>query len=457
MSDDIATKISSVCRRSFLRLCAAGSGLGLTGCGFLQGLFPQSTPTPGSLFVEQPTAALQGPTVTTVAAGKTTILLNAPNIGIRPVLENFERDNPDFTVQYITKSDSEAYQELHNALKYGDNVPDMAIIFSGGVGGLLSFDGLHDLGAAPFDAGKLEGAIVPGLWEAGKINGKRIVIPWAVAPGMMTYRLDMLKEAGIDGELATLEGRIKTWDDLLLLAQEYTQKQPERAFFMDARDVFYGMLAQQGYNLLDGRKVLIEEIATIPAKTAARVRSDKLDAKLGQNVNMRLAVQDKEFVGMISSLGALSYIAGQSSQTNGIWRVLRLPGGPAFSGALFLGIPAKAQNPQAGWRLLRYLVTEVQSQTDWLANLGLVPCYMPSWETPLIDQGVEFLGGQQIYKLAIEQARAMPKIRFSAYDSDANEIIDQQITQVLDMGKDPEKAMRDAEMQVIAKGTDLVG
>ena len=141
-------------RRHFLGMCAAGTGLALTGCGPLSGLFPRSTPTPGSLFVEQSATAVPEPVPTAVKASKTTIILKAPDIGIRPLLENFERDNPDISVQYITSRES--YQELHNALKYGENVPDLAVMAASWIGQLATFDALSDLSLPPFEAGVFE-------------------------------------------------------------------------------------------------------------------------------------------------------------------------------------------------------------------------------------------------------------------------------------------------------------
>lgn len=451
-----------ITRRNFLRMCAAGSGLTLTGCGVLQGIFPSNTPTPSSLFVEQPTAAVaqpaQAPTVTSAALGKASIILNAPDMNIRSLLENFERDNPGMSVQYITKRSAEAYQDLHNALKYGDNVPDLAIVSPGMIGDLSPLDGLTDLSMPPFDAGKLAGDMLEQAWAAGKLQGKQVAIPWALQPGVMIYRQDLLKKAGVDANPMTLGQRVKSWDDMLLLAQEYKQKQPNTFFFSAARSVFAFMVAQQGWGWVDGRKVLIQELGTAPAKLAARVRSLKLDAKLDMNGNYGLAIRDGEFVTLLSPINVVGQLASNFSTMTDTWRVLNLPGGSAITSALFLSIPAQAKSPDLAWKLARYLATNIDAQMSWLGDQGLVPSYTPSWENPLIEQGLPFLGGQQIYKIAIDIVKTMPKIRLSAYESDAYEVVDKEIVQVIEMGKDAEQAMQDAEQELMRKvGGDLVG
>lgn len=454
---DTQSKHRLASRRSFLRFCATGSGLALTGCGPLSGLFPSSTPTPGSLFVEQQ------PTVLATAAaakpsGKTSIKLNAPNNSIRPLLENFERDNPEIAVQYVTQNPRDAFQELRNALKYGDNVPDVAIVTPDMIGDLATFNSLADLSLPPFEASSFEKDIVENAWNAGKLQGKRIALPWAVLPLAMLYRIDMLKEAGIDGEPTTLEQRLKSWDDMLLLAQEFKQKQPTKAFFGEAASVFASMVAQQGYGWLDGRKVLIEELGSTPAKMAARVQALKLALQTGTGGgwNFGQSIRKKEFAAFLGPMTLIGIISGNLPETAELWRTLRLPGGDAILGGLFLVIPARAAYPELAWKFVRYLLTNVEAQTDWLASQGLVPTYKPGLETPLINQGLPFLGGQQIYKLAVDIVAHMPGMRFSAYDRDASDIVDKQLTQVLELNKDPQKAMRDAEKELLQKASDLV-
>lgn len=461
------TRAPRASRRAFLRLAAAGSGaLAAALLGACGGQAPTdplalptldpSLPTPPPLrATSRPEAA--APTArppATAAAEKTTIVLGHWDGLLRPVLAGFEREHPGVEVRFIPADFDTYHRGLRSALTSGEGAPDVAAVGANWLGTLVARGGLLDLAAPPFDGARMAGDMVPGAWQMAYVDGRQIALPWGVHPAAMWYRADLLADVGVEDDPAVLQGRVQSWDDLLVLAREITTAKAERRLFFDARDVFYTAVAQEPYGWLDGVKVLIEERGRRPAQLASRVREEELDAALVSG-NAALAVKNGELAGFFGDIGVLPFLTRDLADTSGAWRVLLPPGGPAIFGVTYLALPEQSEHQELAWELATYLAGPT-AQNAYLKAGGAIPAHMPAWADPLYDAPVAFLGGQTLYRPLAERARAMPAGTLSEHHRDADDIVGTELSLVVERAKDPVQAMRDAEAAMIRKFEGLV-
>jgi multiple sugar transport system substrate-binding protein len=452
---------SPINRRAFLRLAAAGAGmfgLGalLGACGAAPPSDPLALPT---LDPSQPTLEpISGiaapaadvppstrPPATSVEVDQTTLVLGHWDRALRPLLADFERENPGVRVRFISEFHDDYHRSLRSAMAEGKGAPDVAAIGLGWLGIFAQRGGLLDLAAPPFDGASLAGDMVPGAWASGTVDGKQIAVPFSVAPAAWWYRADLLAEAGVEDDPAALRSQVQSWDDLLALAQEVKKNKAERSLFYDARDLFYAAVAQEQYGWLDGNKVLIEEKGTRAAQLAGQARELKLDADLVSSNGFNLAMKNGELAGFFADGGVLGYLTENYADTAGQWRLLPVPGGPALFGASFLAVPAQSEQPELAWALVKYLAARPATQNAHLQASASIPAYMPAWADPLYDAPVEFFGGQAVYRLAADAVREMRPAHLSQYHLDANNIVEIELSQVVERAKDPLQAMQDAE------------
>jgi multiple sugar transport system substrate-binding protein len=461
-------------RRAFLRVAVSGAGaLGLGAllgaCGAPQApsdplalptLDPSQptlqpvggTPEPQAAEVSVPTR----PPATSADAGKTTIVLGHWDGLLRPALADFERENPGVQVRFIPAYIEEYHRGLRSALVEGKGAPDVAAVTLSWLGIFAERGGLVDLSSPPFDGASLAKDMVPGAWASGAVDGKQIGVPFSISPAGQWYRADLLADAGVADDPQELRERVQSWEDMLALAQELKQKKAERSLFFDARDLFYAAVGQEEFGWLDGNKVLIEEKGTRGAQIAAQTRELKLDADLVSSGGFNLAMKNNQLAGFFAGADPLPYLVETFPDTAGQWRLLPAPGGPAVFGASFLTVPEQSEQQELAWALVKYLTARPKTQNAYLQASGVTPAYMPAWAEPLYDAPVDFFGGQPVYRLWADMARDMRPARLSQHHLDATGLVETELSQIVERGKDPEQAMRDAEAAMLRKAEGLV-
>jgi lactose/L-arabinose transport system substrate-binding protein len=330
----------------------------------------------------------------------------------------FEQKYPGVKVNHLAV-DIDA--KLANTLISGTDVPDGSFWDDAKIGGQAEH--LYDLTdlIAPY-----RDQIAPYKLSVNTVDGKIFGVPWDLDPGLLWYREDVLQDVGVDPT------GIATYDDLLTAARTIKDKKPgARPIHLD-KDPFLGqlwleMLAnQQGTGLADAqgrlrldsaeyrrilgwiRSVVDDGLAThVPYLKPADVKT--LDS--GQQVFVPWAIW-------------WSFAPQQVLKaTKGKWRAMPLPAwtpGGARSGAMggssFI-IPAKAKNPELAWLLYEFLCftepgyTAVYGPSD--VYPGGLSTSVPGF-TPALDPGkplfqpIDALGGQDLWKVAVEAARTIP-------------------------------------------------
>jgi multiple sugar transport system substrate-binding protein len=121
-------------------------------------------------------------------------------------------------------------------------------------------------------------------------------------------------------------------------------------------------------------------------------------------------------------------------------------------GGSFLVMPrgAPAPNKALAWELIRYLTLDRERQMAAFKSQDAFPALLAAHDDAFFEQPIPFLGQQParlLWRVAAHKASA---VRVHKQDGFAGEVIDTELDNVLDRGKDIATALADAE-RVLAK------
>jgi multiple sugar transport system substrate-binding protein len=445
-------------RRLFLRSAAAAvGGLTLAACGAAPSTgsdaantsaanTSSSTPVPAS------GAAASAP----AAATKTNITLWywGSEVFQKATVDLFNASRPNVFVKLEKLTQPDTHKNLLTSIAAGGGAPDVCAIEVGAIGSFAAKGGLTDLLQAPFNAGQFQNDMVAYKWAHGSTaDGRLIAMPWDCGAAGLWYRADLFDKAGIASDPAQVQARIKTWDDWMQLGEEVRQKLPETTFFTDAyQDIFYPAVEQQGHGYFDGNKLLFEEKGLEPIKLAADARRRGLDTTIDWwSPEWANAIKQNAFATMAIACWAQGFLTLEQPQTIGQWRVIRAPGGDYNWGGSFLAIPEQSTNKEAAWEFIQFVCASKEGQNSLFKAEGIYPAYKPAWTDPVYDEPVAFFGGQRTFRLWAEIADNVPPSQPSPNDQQANDILNNQLTKVRKEDKDPLQALKDAEIEAIAR------
>jgi len=452
----MTTKLS---RRRFLKVAAAGAGsIGATAllaaCG---GAAPQGgQPTGGQA---QPAAPVQGDAVVTEIT-----FWWWDQVG-EVWKEPFEKAHPNIKLNFVNTPFADAHDKLLTSFAAGSGAPDVASIEIGRVGGFTAKGGLADLLAPPFDAGSLKNDMVAYKWTQGSTaDGRLVCLPWDIGPAGVWYRVDIFEALGLPTEPEAVEeligGPNRTWDDFFAFAKQLKEKSGGKtSLFADAgTDIYGAVYRQQGEGYADGNKVLIEEKATRPFQLAARARKEGIDANIPWwGAEWQTGLRDNAFAGMVIACWMQGGLTREQPDLVGKWRVIRAPEANYNWGGSFMAIPEQSKNKEAAWTFVKWACATAEGQNIMFKASGVFPAYKPAWQDPLYDEPVPFFGGQRAYRLWTEIGDNIKAIFRTPNDLQLDDIVGAELTKVLQDGKDPVQAAKDAEAEALRRIPDLQG
>ena len=176
-----------------------------------------------------------------------------------------------------------------------------------------------------------------------------------------------------------------------------------------------------------------------------------LDAKIGEWSNEWYDAFKK---GTVATQFSGAWLQGalqnwMAPDTKGLWRVQNLPEkGFASWGGSFYAIPSKAKNKQWAWEFIKFMTLNQQSQITAFEDNGAFPALIAAQKDKAFSEPVEFLGGQKARVLWRDAAAKTQPIDVNKYDSVADQILQTELTNVLEQGKDIKQALADARAQI---------
>lgn len=359
-------------------------------------------------------------------------------IAYRPLVDAWNRDNPDTAVHMLLLSGQALERRMLSAFRSDTPVADIMEVERTQV--VQAFAGpLKDVGFVDLTdrlrAEGLDEAINGPSFSPWTSRGRIFGIPHDVHPVALAYRADIVEAAGID------VSRIHTWDDFErdfapLMAERGPDGRPVRYllnFWETNGDYIQMMFLQAGGAIFDD-----DEQPTLNTARNARILARLCTWVAGPS---RIAVDAPEFndggnalrrQGIVLCNFMPDWLTGgyrkDLPSLSGKLKLMPLPawekGGSRTSvwGGTMLGIPKSSARFEDAFAFGLYLYSSPQLWDDFHRRTGIIPPIKTLWNRPVFSEPVEYFGGQQIARLYIELAPEVPRRPSTPFNVDGRNL-----------------------------------
>ncbi|MER6349696.1 ABC transporter substrate-binding protein [Streptomyces sp. NPDC001595] len=318
-------------------------------------------------------------------SGKGKIVFWDNNGGVRTdiwkeIIADFEKANPDIDVEYVGISSTEYQSKVDTAIQ-GGGLPDV-----GGVGAAMlagfsaqgALDPLDERLAKSSLNGKLNKDMVESMKAAGGGDGTLYSIPTSANNGVLYYRTDLFKKAGLEEPT--------TWENFFKAADELTDtKKNEFGYTIrggagsiaQALDAMYG---QSGITTFwEGDKTTVNDPKNVEAleKYAALFKKVTPSADLNNDFTKMVAQWDSGTIGMLNhNLG--SYQDHVKALGADKFRGIPQPTGPGGKRVQVsnpvdgLGLFKGSKNKDAAWKFIEFALSH-EENSKFNESAGQVP------------------------------------------------------------------------------------
>jgi N,N'-diacetylchitobiose transport system substrate-binding protein len=290
----------------------------------------------------------------------------------------------ELDVQFVPWA--EAHDKFVNSIA-GGTTPDVAEVGTTWTPEFADAGALVDLSDPVAKAG-LESDLVPGLVEAGTVDGQLFGMPWYAGVRSVVYRTDVFEKAGVQPPTS--------WDELVSVGETLKQKNPEMITFPVPGDSEYGVYPFVWGN---GGKIAEQEGDTwksgIDSAQAEEGISFYTDLAKEHGFSTPAAttwdeadLSDAFTRGDVAMMIAGSWTPGALVEANpdlkGKIGAFPIPGpdggmSPSFLGGSHLSVFETAKNKDLAWALVKMMTTGTFAE-QWGEQSGFFPGTKPLLE-----------------------------------------------------------------------------
>lgn len=373
------------------------------------------------------------------------------NINV-PVLEKaaelYKQDHPDAEINISDIGRLDVYTKVNIGLQAnGKGLPDAFLVEDEFFAGFIANwpNAFVDLSALGYD--QYANDFPEFKKTLTQADGKFYAMPFDIGPVGIFYRPSFFEKAGID------PASIQTWEDYLEAGKKI--KETTGAFMHETRtddDGFFRTIMRQagvGYFDMEGN-IDFNNPKVIEALTLVDKMNDAgilYTTGKGWDGFVQAIAQSK-IIAIPSGAWLVGTIESQAPDTSGDWAVMPLPKDSEGNQSSNLGgsnftLLASGDNIQETYDFMSFFTANVQNQTTAFQG-GLYPSYMPVYNEASFNEGVEFFGGQAIWK---DFAETVPGISFINFTMDHSIALDEGtkiVAEVLTTDKEPADILADA-------------
>ncbi len=320
-------------------------------------------------------------------SGKGKIVFWDNNGGVRTdiwkeVIADFEKANPDIKVEYVGIASTEYQSKVDTAIQ-GGGLPDV-----GGVGAAMIASIAAQNALEPLDDrlsksslnGKLNEDMVKSLKAAGGRDDTLYSIPTSANNGVLYYRTDLFKRAGLDAPT--------TWDKFYDAANKLTKANKNEFGYTirggagsiaQALDAMYGQSGITSFWDASGEKTTVNDVKNVAGleKYAALYKKVTPAADLNNDFTKMVAQWDSGTIGMLNhNLG--SYQDHVKALGVDKFRGIPQPTGPGGKRVQVsnpvdgLGLFKASKNKEAAWKFIEFATSHEES-SKFNESAGQVP------------------------------------------------------------------------------------
>ncbi|MGD8171254.1 ABC transporter substrate-binding protein [Vibrio sp. TRT 21S02] len=376
---------------------------------------------------------------------------------LKVLLPDFEKET-GIKVDYLMNNHGDHHTKLTTNLATGSGAGDVIVVDVEKIGPFVASGGLVNL-SEKYGADKYAESFAAYAWTQGKgADGDVYGMPVDLGPGVMYYRTDVFEKAGIDVNQA-----IKDWDSYIAAGEKLKQQNVQ--LIASAADVAQAIIfttVPEGEGLYfdkDGNPVVTSERFVHAFEVAKEIRDKGLDGRiLAWSNEWYEGFRNGTFATQLSGAWLLGHLNNWiAPETAGSWGVSNLPDGIYGSwGGSFLSIPTQSKHQDEAWKLIEYMTTKRDIQLKHFETIAAFPANTTTYDDPMFEEKIEFLGGQQARLLFAEVAQNIKPVAPAKGDHVARSIIlENALMEVLDEGKDIKTALKEAERMIKRRTRNL--
>jgi cellobiose transport system substrate-binding protein len=372
----------------------------------------------------------------------------------------YQKRCPNITVkQDVVEQSADYWTRLKTRLASGSGLDDVQAIEIGFVADVVQNH------AADFvnwnkvpNAAALKSEFFPFKWQqASSTDGATTVgLGTDIGPEAICYRKDLLDKAGVSSDPAQLTSQWATWDDFVAYGKKYEASTTKQAgsHFVDSSASIFSTAVYQGANAYANDSGQADVAGSDGVKAAWGYATAAAAAKITAGLEQFSPTWNKAFSnGAFATLACptwmMGYIQGQAGGAySGKWSVAPvLPGGSTNWGGSWLGVPTKAQHKAAAIALVEWLSAKQQQVTMWTAKAqgGHFPSNSQAAADPAVSGATSaYFSDAPVGKIFGDIAQKMKIPPIGLYDTQIQQALTTQLTNVETKGTAPDKAFADA-------------
>jgi cellobiose transport system substrate-binding protein len=433
-----------------LALATAGA-LTLAGCG---GGSSSDTAGAGS------STGSGGPCGTTADTTLTVGLFGTFGFKEAGLWDAYKKVCPNITIKEdVVEQSADYWTRLKTRLASGSGLDDVQAIEIGFVADVVQnhasqFVNFNDVSGAA----KIKSEFYPWKWQqATSADGKDTVgLGTDTGPEAICYRSDLLKKAGMTSNPADLAKQWSSWQDFIDFGKQYKAK-TGHAFVDSAASIFSTAVYQgkEAYNNADGQPDVDKSDGVKTAWSyATQAAKDGITAGLSQFSDpWNKAFSSGTFAAIACPTWMMGYIQGQAGPAGaGKWNVAPvLPGGATNWGGSWLGVPTAAKDKPAAIALVKWLSAKDQQVTMWTSKAqgGHFPSNRLAADDPRVKNATSaYFSNAPVGKIFGAIAAEMKFPPIGLYDTQIQNTLTTQLTNVETKGTSPDQAFGDAMDQI---------
>lgn len=392
--------------------------------------------------------ALLGAVSLSVAQEKTVLTISSwagNDKLIEGVLPGFLETHPDVEVQVVGGL---GYNDYHPALNNRLNSGSAEDVVSPGGQFVVEYaEGsfFENLAAEPY---KLATAnfVQSQIANATGPEGNVIAVPNDAPPSVMFYRADVFAEAGLDIAEVT-----SSWENYIAAGQ----KLKEQGVFISpgATDVASLIISS---NLPEGEGVYFDAEGNVLVGNERFVRAFTLAKQIrDEGLDSQIPGWTPEWFegfksGQVATITVGSWFEGilktqADPEGAGRWGATLPPEKSSnIAGGAYYAIPASSQHKELAWELIQYL-TSREALVEIFKQSGNFPANLTVLDDPVFSEPQAFFGGETVYQVYAEAAKAQTAIPSNKNYAVAESIVQDALGQVLNDGVDIQTALADAK------------
>jgi multiple sugar transport system substrate-binding protein len=389
----------------------------------------------------------------TKAAGRRKLIVTAyPNVDaiVKAALPAWQRKHPDVDIEVVSRQYVDHHTAMTTALSTSVYLPDVMALESSFVGRFAQGGGLEDLSLQPYEVQRFRSRFVPFAYDqAVNRRGAVVAVPTDIGPGTLLYRHDLLARSGVaEADL------IRSWDSYIDAGIRIKAK--TGAYLIGSVQMLKDIVIRSG--LLPGEGLYFDEASRVLVTSRRFVRGFELARKVRQQrLDARLVAWTGDWAegfkrGTLATEPTGAWMVGQlaawvAPQTRGLWRAAQLPEGTFVGyGGSFYAIPrlSDAANKALAWDFIQLMTLDRDRQFSAFKSEDAFPALLETFDDPFFEQALPFLGGQPARLLWRDAARRISAMAVHKQNMFAEEVINTELDNVLDRGKDIPQALADA-------------